>query len=446
VVGDLATLMSMNHRDPTPRTRLQEATHVSSQKRRNTKREQEVQAKARRALVVVLVLSVTAVTLLSRDAGMAGVLSPGPTPTIPDLLGESPSPSPTPSPTSSPDQEKRGEKESRSRRDRGRHPTRRQGSPEKVRIDGKHQAERRHGFGKSFFRYDGVWYGTDRLLGYLARLAWLGDPIRNPQRHAFRPFVLAGDATWTNTWGAPRVDPGGRKRRHEGQDIFCDAGTPILASERGVIEFDTNALGGRIARLYRADGSFWYYAHLSHWNTDELRSRARVKAGAVIGYCGDTGNAEGGLPHLHFGWYTRNGVANDPLPKLAGWLREAEQSARERLIRLQRRIRNRRKSLETERRFGDAFIPDLESIHLVFEDGSPVGSFMQRMLLGPLRPLLFAQGPVLLESGQAVTHSNGRAKIEQAQAAWAIWGDHDALRGLDSLSTHMVAWVLIEGR
>jgi hypothetical protein len=49
-------------------------------------------------------------------------------------------------------------------------------------------------------------------------------------------------------------------RQHEGQDVFCDYGAPVLASEVGIVEFGTDVLGGRVARLFRPDGSHWYYA------------------------------------------------------------------------------------------------------------------------------------------------------------------------------------------
>jgi len=40
----------------------------------------------------------------------------------------------------------------------------------------------------------------------------------------------------------------------------------------------------------------------------------RVRSGQVLGYVGNTGNAAGTAPHLHFGIYAPPDGAVDPLP------------------------------------------------------------------------------------------------------------------------------------
>jgi murein DD-endopeptidase MepM/ murein hydrolase activator NlpD len=137
------------------------------------------------------------------------------------------------------------------------------------------------------------------------------------------PFIIAGPASWTNTWGAPRFGPGSLIRTHEGQDVFCRYGDPVLASESGTLEFDEGGLGGKVARIRKEDGSYWYYAHLSSWNHTFV-SGDRVAPGDVIGYCGDSGNAAGTSPHVHLGFYGSDGRAIDPMPFLVKWLRVAE--------------------------------------------------------------------------------------------------------------------------
>ncbi len=164
-------------------------------------------------------------------------------------------------------------------------------------------------------------FSTTALLDALPSRRALRSRERIPQ---IAPFIIAGPASWTDTWGAPRSGPGSLARRHEGQDVFCRYGDPVLASERGYVEFDEGGLGGKVARLHRADGSYWYYAHLSAWNTRDVASGDRVVPGDVIGYCGNSGNAIGSPPHVHFGLYGSNGRATNPVRDLVRWLRAAE--------------------------------------------------------------------------------------------------------------------------
>jgi peptidoglycan LD-endopeptidase LytH len=151
------------------------------------------------------------------------------------------------------------------------------------------------------------------------------------------PFIVAGPASWTNTWGAPRFGPGSLIRTHEGQDVFCRYGDPVLASESGTLEFDEGGLGGKVARIRKEDGSYWYYAHLSGWNRT-FTSGDLVAPGDVIGYCGDSGNAAGTSPHVHFGFYDPDGRAIDPMPFLVRWLRAAERGLKPSLPGRQNRI------------------------------------------------------------------------------------------------------------
>lgn len=102
----------------------------------------------------------------------------------------------------------------------------------------------------------------------------------------------------------------GGVRGHEGIDIFAPRGTPVTAVVDGVAQTDTNGLGGNVVWL--RDGRqrrTYYYAHLDRW---ALEGTATVKAGDVLGYVGNTGNARTTAPHLHFGIY--EGGPIDPLP------------------------------------------------------------------------------------------------------------------------------------
>lgn len=101
--------------------------------------------------------------------------------------------------------------------------------------------------------------------------------------------------TFTDTFGAPRS--GGR--RHAGIDIFAPKGSPILAPIAGkVVKVDANSgLGGNAVWVNGADGRAYYFAHLDKIGVAVGQA---LTAGSQLGTVGDTGNAKGGSPHLHF--------------------------------------------------------------------------------------------------------------------------------------------------
>ncbi len=106
----------------------------------------------------------------------------------------------------------------------------------------------------------------------------------------------------------------GGARRHEGIDIFAKAGTPVIAVVDGRVVHRQGGLGGKTIFLSPSlTGPRYYYAHLSAYTHHD---GARVSAGDVIGRVGNTGNAAGGPPHLHFGIYSRGG-AIDPAAFIA---------------------------------------------------------------------------------------------------------------------------------
>lgn len=113
-------------------------------------------------------------------------------------------------------------------------------------------------------------------------------------------------ATFFNDWGFPR----GGNRFHEGNDLFAPRGTPVHAPVSGVIEQKVGSLGGNQFNLRGDDGVLYIGSHMS-----EFGKGGRVKAGDVVGYVGNTGNAQGARPHLHFGIYL-DGVVINPYPTL----------------------------------------------------------------------------------------------------------------------------------
>lgn len=204
-------------------------------------------------------------------------------------------------------------------------------------------------------------FSTTKLVSAAAQLQALGWSEFSA-RAVYRPFPIGGSATFTDTWGALRYGPApGQVRGHEGQDIFCDFGAPILAVSEGRIQYDMDSLGGRIARLRMRDGSYWYYAHLSRWNKKDLSTGDRVEPGEVIGYCGHSGNAKTTPDHLHFGLYTKKGDALNPMRSLVGWLRAAQDDARTLVRKVERRVARRMELQMLQRMFGDSWAPDLSA-------------------------------------------------------------------------------------
>jgi len=106
---------------------------------------------------------------------------------------------------------------------------------------------------------------------------------------------VQGGAAFIDSWGFPRS--GGRT--HKGVDMFAQRGTPTPAVTSGTVKMRTVNLGGVVAYLYGDDGNKYYYAHLNGY-PDGLRNGQRVERGQPIGYVGNSGNAEGTSPHLHF--------------------------------------------------------------------------------------------------------------------------------------------------
>jgi hypothetical protein len=86
----------------------------------------------------------------------------------------------------------------------------------------------------------------------------------------------------------------------------------VIAVANGVAQPGTNGLGGNVVWLRGASQPrTFYYAHLDRW---AIAGVTTVAAGDVLGYVGNTGNAQSTAPHLHFGIYERGAI--DPAPFL----------------------------------------------------------------------------------------------------------------------------------
>ena len=160
------------------------------------------------------------------------------------------------------------------------------------------------------------------VLGLVATWAWHQPFLATPR--AVWSLYRQPPPTWlvvpvqgvrarqiADTFGAPR----GASRRHAGVDIFGKRGTPVLSATAGVVaSIREGGLGGRQVWILGPAGERHYYAHLQDWRPG-LEEGQIVPAGTVLGFVGDSGNAKGTPPHLHYGIYGKDG-AYDPLPLL----------------------------------------------------------------------------------------------------------------------------------
>jgi len=156
----------------------------------------------------------------------------------------------------------------------------------------------------------------------LAAPSSLGLPRRPAPEIALPPgegyvFPVFGESSFTDDYGAPRAVTGW----HHGNDIFAATGTPVLAVADGTLSrVGINTLGGNRLWLTDEAGNEFYYAHLSAYAPATI-SGARVRAGQVIAFVGNTGQAITTPPHLHFEVHPRGGDSVNPYPYLMAWRR-----------------------------------------------------------------------------------------------------------------------------
>jgi murein DD-endopeptidase MepM/ murein hydrolase activator NlpD len=111
-------------------------------------------------------------------------------------------------------------------------------------------------------------------------------------------FPVYGPSSFVDTFGAGRSDVSGGW--HHGDDIFAPLGAPILAVASGtVFSVGWNQVGGNRLWLRDGQGNLFYYAHLSAFTPLAINGN-KVNAGDVLGFVGNTGDAQGTPTHLHF--------------------------------------------------------------------------------------------------------------------------------------------------
>lgn len=93
-------------------------------------------------------------------------------------------------------------------------------------------------------------------------------------------------------------EPWGSSGTHKGIDIFGKKGTDIIAATGGPVIYSGNfAKGGFVVAILGPKWRLHYYAHLQ---TRSINTGQWASQGEVIGTLGDSGNAQGKQPHVHY--------------------------------------------------------------------------------------------------------------------------------------------------
>ena len=156
-----------------------------------------------------------------------------------------------------------------------------------------------------------------------------------PNENAFNPdsgiyemvFPSLGDNHYSDTWGACRGT--GCSRTHEGIDIMADKMLPVVAVADGTVGWQHDELGGNCCAmaLNHDDGWASWYIHMNNDTpgTDDglgwgfapgITSGVHVRAGQLLGWVGDSGNAENSGSHTHFELHEPDGTKTNPYPHL----------------------------------------------------------------------------------------------------------------------------------
>jgi murein DD-endopeptidase MepM/ murein hydrolase activator NlpD len=133
-------------------------------------------------------------------------------------------------------------------------------------------------------------------------------------------FPVRGPARLLPSFGDARG-----ARSHAGVDIMAEKGTPVVAAADGVVRWMDDEVGGNCCDVALVHEGGWRtrYFHLNNDTpgTDDgrgygiapgLAPGVEVREGELVGFVGDSGNAERTAPHLHFEVLRPNGRPLDP--------------------------------------------------------------------------------------------------------------------------------------
>ncbi len=160
----------------------------------------------------------------------------------------------------------------------------------------------------------------------LAISGWASQPLSVRAARSI-VFPIAGSASFSNDFNAPRPDG-----IHGATDIFAPKMRPLLSAIDGVVTFVAypQASWGYSLNIRDDEGYSYRYLHINNDTpgTDDgnggpmnayavdMKSGNRVFRGQLIGWVGDSGNAETTSPHLHFEIYNPSGERENPYDSL----------------------------------------------------------------------------------------------------------------------------------
>ena len=119
-------------------------------------------------------------------------------------------------------------------------------------------------------------------------------------------FLVPVEGPVTGAFGSKRILNGQPRNQHNGEDIAASLGTPVKATNDGVVKMvDEHFFSGKGVILDHGLGLFTMYFHL---DTTVVKEGERVKRGDVVGTVGKSGRATG--PHLHWGAWLNGSRVN----------------------------------------------------------------------------------------------------------------------------------------
>jgi hypothetical protein len=141
-------------------------------------------------------------------------------------------------------------------------------------------------------------------------------------------FPVVGNVTYIDDWHDPR--PGGW---HQGNDVMSVRHQPAVAFEGGWIEkwsHPSGAVPSCMLVLHGKSKMVYWYIHLNNDKGPDndndagcrkayapgLKYHDHVERGELVGFVGDSGDANGIQPHLHFEVHRPSGRPLDPFKYL----------------------------------------------------------------------------------------------------------------------------------